>query len=259
MIKEFLKPASVEEAVSSKEKSGAKACYFGGGSRLNRSEHGFEVAVSLEALNLTKIEDNQTELVIGSQTTLQTLIDSSAVPVDLKVAATHMASRNMRNLSTIGGDIASNTIDSVLIPCLMANAAVLVTAEEGEISIDDYISQKKESLILNVKIAKSGRKIAVKKVAVQMHAVPVVSIAIGASINGGKVSDAVVALSGVSGGSVRLNSVEAAWMNGQGSDKNAIEKIVADAVQFNSDLQGSSEYKTYVSGVTVADLIDELK
>ena len=259
MIKEFLKPASVEEAVSLKEKSGSKACYFGGGSRLNISEHGFEVAVSLEALNLTKIEDNQNELVIGSQTTLQTLIDSSAVSADLKAAATHMASRNMRNLSTIGGDIASNTVDSCLIPCLIANSAVLVTAEDGEISIDDYISQKKKSLILNVKIAKSGRKVAVKKVAIQMHAIPVVSVAIGASVDGGKVSNAVVALSGMNGGAVRLNSVEAAWMNGQGSDKSAMEKIVTDAVQFSSDLQGSSEYKTYVSGVTIADLIDELK
>lgn len=257
MIKEFLKPASVEEAVSLKKKSGSKACYFGGGSRINTSAHDFEVAISLEALNLNKIENGQNELVIGSQVTLQQLIDASDVAADIKDAAAHMASRNNRNLSTVGGDIASNIIDSVLIPCFMANSAILVTAEEGEISVDDYISQKKSSLILNVKVPKSDRKIAVKKVAIQSHAIPVISVAIGASLNSGKVSDAVVALSGLKDGVARLSAVENAWMSG--TDKDTMEKIVAEAVQFNADLQGSVEYKTYVAGVTIADLIDELK
>lgn len=255
MIKEFLKPASVDEAVSLKEKSGAKACYFGGGSRINTSAHDFEVAISLEALNLNKIEDGQNELVIGSQVTLQELIDAAGVASDIKEAAGHMASRHTRNLSTIGGDIASNIIDSVMIPCLMANAAVLDTAEDGEISIDDYISQKKSSLIKSVKVPKAGRKIALKKVAVQTHAIPVISAAVSISADG---NDAVVAVSGLKGGVARLGSVESAWVSGD-ADKETIEKIVGDAVQFNADLQGSAEYKTYVAGVTIADLIDELK
>lgn len=255
MIKEFLKPASVEEAVSLKEKSGARACYFGGGSQLNRSQHDFEVAISLEALSLNGIKDEQGEWRIGSYVTLQELMDTPALPEPLRVAATHMASRNMRNLATVGGDIASNTIDSALIPYLIASNAVLVTAEEGDVSVETYLFDHKTSLILEVKLPKTGRQVAVKKVAIQTHAVPVISVAVGASITKGQVSDAVIAVSGTTEGVSRLNSVETAWMQG----KDGLEKAVTEAVQFKSDLQGSSEYKTYVSGVTIADLIDELK
>lgn len=258
MIKEFLKPSSVEEAVSLKQKLGAKACYLGGGSRLNRSAHNYETAISLENLQLNAISATADALSIGSQVTLQELIDSAEVSSVLKEAALHMASRNMRNQSTVGGHLVVNDIDATLVPCLTALQAVVLTSE-GDQAIDDYLAQSKDCLILSVRIPKSERKVALKKVAIQSQAIPALSVAVAADLNGGKVENAVIALAGMEKGTVRLGAVEHAWMNGECGEKSAVEKMVSETVQFQSDLQGSAEYKNYICGVTIADLIEDLK
>ena len=146
MIKEVFKPASFEEAVKLKD---SDIYYLSGGTQINwtparderklKGKPAIEKVILLSGLLSSDIKKEGSALFIGAGATLQELIDTPAVPDALKKAAGYIASRNIRNMATLGGNIAANRADSYIIPCLIALKADVETSDDGIICVEKYI------------------------------------------------------------------------------------------------------------------------
>ena len=258
MIHDFFKPASVEEALSLKN-THIESLYLGGGTEINYagSSQKNECAISLEKLDLNTIRQDGTGLILGASVTLQELIDSSLVPEELQNAARHMYFRNIRNMATLGGNIGANRTDSALIPCLIALAAELHTAEDGRVSVEEYLSGDNQALILSVCIPGLKGKCRVKKISKSSGSPSIVTVAVRIDGSWGKIRDAVIAVGGLAPKVIRLSSIEEELKSGMLTEKDDLQNAISDTVSPQTDVLGSVSYKKYICGVTVADCVSE--
>ncbi len=256
MMNTFLKPASAEEAAALKQKYSG-SIYFGGGTEINYagSLTQSECVIGLQALGLNAIEQDGDMVSIGASATAQELIDSPLVPEVLQEAAGYIYSRNIRNIATLGGNIGANTTDSALLPCLIALSAEVNTSEDGLISVEEYLSGGKQSLILSVRIPLQKWVCAVKKISRTVSSVSVINVAVRIDGTWEDVREAVIAVGGVAPRVVRLASIEAGLASGGLKDGDELQKAVSEAVSPQSDILGSMSYKQYICGVVVADCV----
>ena len=103
-------PSSVADA--SKEK-----VFLAGGTQIMRNKGESDVlpdvVADISAVVPSEISKEGEDIIIGAMATFNDLIESSLVPSYLKESAAFMASWELRNSATIGGNIASE-LDSVL-------------------------------------------------------------------------------------------------------------------------------------------------
>ena len=161
MIQEFFKPQTIAEAVNLKEKFKDEAVFMAGGTDVNcRDAAGaVEKVIGIEQLKLNKISKTDEALSIGAGVTIQELIDSPKVPDQLTIAAGHFMNRNIRNIATIGGNIASNHTTSNLIPILIAlDAELKLAGSEPSVSVYDYITREMSRLIESITISSENLK-----------------------------------------------------------------------------------------------------
>lgn len=256
MIKEVFKPASLEEAVKLKSST---VHYLSGGTHINwtpvtefRKAEGkpeIEKVILLQGLLSSKIRKESSELSIGAGVTLQELIDASEIPDALKKAAGYIASRNIRNMATIGGNIAANRSDSYVIPCLIALKADVETADEGIMRVEKYIREEKSNLIKSIVLPPLDGVCVVDAVYKSSGSYPSVTTAVMVSKR-----EVVIAVGCVSKHVVRLKKLEESVLNG--SLKGAeLAAAVEQEVNPKGDLLGSVKYKKYLSGTMVAHSI----
>ncbi len=257
MIKEVFKPASFEEAVKLK---GPDVYYLSGGTQINwtparderklKGKPAIEKVILLSGLLSSDIKKEGSALFIGAGATLQELIDTPAVPDALKKAAGYIASRNIRNMATLGGNIAANKADSYIIPCLIALKADVETSDEGIICVEKYIREEKSSLITQI-ILPEVEGICVIDVALKSSgAYPSVTTAVRVSPK-----EVVVAIGCISEHVVRLKKLEPAILNGSLSG-DSLAEAVAKEINPKSDLLGSASYKKYICGSMIAHSAD---
>lgn len=255
MIKEYYKPDTVQEAVELKQSQGP-ASYLGGGTKINHgSQSGsVEKVISLESLSLGDVKIDGGVVKLGSQVTLQEIVDNGALPKALCDAAKSTYSRNVRNMATVGGSIGAANAESYILPTLIALNASVETAEEGVMSVEDYVSKKSSSLILSVSLPEVKGVCVTKKISRSCASLPVLNVAV-------RVADgeAAVVISGVADSVVRLSSVEKGLVSGSLKSQEEIEKSVSSSVDPKSDIVGSADYKKYIAGVTVAECIELCK
>jgi len=257
MIKTFYKPESVAEALKLKEQFGAKICWFGGGTLINNALFGSHCVrmISVEKLRFNWIENKAGQLEIGAGVTLQQMIDAPEIWSVLRQAAGQLCSRNVRNMATIGGNIGANRTDSCLIPCLMALSAEVETAPDKRMSVEEYVRERHNGLILKVLIPPLRGTCRVQRVARQAKGPTIITVAVHILQSGQRIKKAIVALGGVAEQVMRLTAVEQGLEKGTLADKPAIERVVAEAITPQSTLSASAAYLSYISGVTIADLV----
>jgi putative selenate reductase FAD-binding subunit len=172
MVKEYLKPKSIDEALAMKTEGGADALFLAGGTEVNRlaspaaaGGDGRKI-IDIEPLGLelglNKIEKRGKSVVIGAMVTLQQLLDESGVPESILKAAYYAGSRPLRHMATVGGNIAADRVDSYLLPPLLAlDARLLLAGEDGdpdgeEVELASWLEQKR-GLITAVIIPEPSR------------------------------------------------------------------------------------------------------
>lgn len=256
MIKDVFKPTSLEGAVKLKDEG---VYYLSGGTQINwapaqadrkaKGKPAIEKVILLQGLLPKEIKKEGTDLLIGAGITLQELIDSPEVPGVLKKAAGYIASRNIRNMATLGGNIGANRPDSYILPCLIALKADVITADEGKMSVEAYIREKKRNLIKQM-ILPGVEGVCLIDVALKSSgAYPSANVAV-------RVSDkeAVVALGCVSDHVIRVKEIEKGILDGSLTGE-SLAAAVADRINPISDLVGSAAYKKYISGSMIAHLV----
>jgi putative selenate reductase FAD-binding subunit len=253
---QFLRPLTIEEAVKMKSRY-TGSLYLGGGTEINNPSslsHG-EVYISLEALNLKACVKGSRNYILGASTTFQELIDWDECYPPLREAALFLSSRNVRNQATLGGNLGAHLKDSYLVPIFLVLDADLELGSGEILSIEKYIEERRQNLILNIRFTHNLGQAAVKNITRSSGGLSVLSAAVSLGTEGGKITRASIAVSGQKDKITRLPGVENDLVSGTVTPGKSLEEAVQKAVHFESDLTGSEEYKKYLCGVTVQDCL----
>jgi probable selenate reductase FAD-binding subunit len=256
MIMEIARPRTVKEAVVAGSRPGA--AYLGGGTWLNSGKaQGTTILVSLERLSLGTIETSGSRCVIGATVTFQRLIDTTAVPHVLQMAAALTASRTLRNMKTLGGELALCPDDSALIPTLMVlDAEVTLAGRKKPVPVEEFARDRPNGLILSVAVPDRAQPATVRALSRTSHSGKSLVVAACLAGAGSDVVEARVVMSDCCGQRVRLR--ESALRGAPLPEKARIEGLARRTFSPKPDLHASAEYKRYMAGVMVADALHEL-
>lgn len=264
MIQEFFKPQTMAEALALKDKYKDEAVFLAGGTDVNcRDATGaVEKVIGIEQLELNQISKTDAALSIGAGVTIQELMDSPKVPAQLSIAAGHFVNRNIRNIATIGGNIASNKTTSNLIPILIALEAALKPAgSERSVSVYDYITQEMNRLIESITISSENLKkqYGLRKFSHTANDISIITAAVTFNIQNEILSNVRVAAGGVSKHVVRLAEVESELEGNKLPARTEIEDTVKKTVSPLEDIRGGVQFKKYLAGVLISDCIYNAK
>jgi putative selenate reductase FAD-binding subunit len=258
MIKQFFKPTSLEEAMIFKEKYGDSITWFAGGAYFNHIsfQARYDRVISLEGLGLHAIHTKGNQTSIGATVTLQKLIDNGIVPKALRKAALQATTRTIRNMATVGGDIAVGGKSSSLIPCLIALNAKVVTVGKNSMPVETYLKADSRELILKLMLPEQLPHCYINQYALKANSPAIIKVAVSADPDKSKKSNRVtVAIGALEEQPRRLKKTEALVAKQSEVDYDAIAKSVSDEVEPVADIFGSVPFKKYISGITVADCV----
>jgi len=265
MVSEILRPKTLSEATRLASKPGA--AILGGGTWLNSGlatsrPAGQAIAlISLERLGLDFVEWRNGTLRLGASAIFQQCLDAPGVPRALRDALGATASRTLRCMVTIGGELGHCPADSVLIPVLAALDARVRLAGGRSLGIEEYRAARAQGpvgLIVEVAASDADRPCAVASHARTSHGRRSLVIAVAASRLEPKVVRPRIVASDCRGQMLRLADAEEALAGSPLPAKDRVEKVVRAAFWPTSDAQASTEYKRYLAGAYAADLLHEL-
>jgi putative selenate reductase FAD-binding subunit len=260
MIQEFFKPQTLAEAVRLKEKLKDEAVFMAGGTDVNCKDSKYEIekVIGIEQLKLNQISKTQSELSIGAGVTIQELIDSPKIPNQLKRAAGHFVNRNIRNMATIGGNIASNNSSSNLIPILVAlDAELKIGGSSTPVPVYEYVTQETTHLIESIMISSENlaKQYDLRKFSRAANDISIITAAVTFNVLNEKISNARVAVGGVGKHVVRLTDLEKKLEGNRLLAPMEIEDTVKNIVAPVEDLRGGVQFKKYMAGVLISDCL----
>jgi putative selenate reductase FAD-binding subunit len=258
MVIEIKRPKTVREAV--RQKSAPGTAWLGGGTRLNAAPAGGPtVLISLENLGLRTIAAGRDRCTIGAAATFQQIVETDGVPPAIRAAASLTASRTLRNMTTLGGELGARPEDSSLIPALLAlGAEVACAGRKKPVPIDDYCSERSSDLILSVSMGNAGRRCGVKAISRTSHSGKSLVVAVSVDASASTMRNIRIIVSDCRGQRVRLREVEKELEGAPLRDRRRIEELVGRAFEPRPDIHASAEYKRYMTGILVADTLHAL-
>ncbi len=274
MLTDLIISNSLEELLERRAELGMKSLFVAGGTEINRMgsplTDGSYIGLSMEKLALDEIKVTEEGITIGTMVTLQQLIDSVVIPEYIKDAARFAGSRTLRNMATIGGNIASCRDDSYLLPTCIAAKARIHTVDidqKGEIIREDIPIREfvenfdnfKGSCITEIFIKKQDRFVKTRRYSRTVQRTPDALISFGAEVHDGILSDVRIAVGSLGCGIKRLPDIEQSVMNRDLQGETQCLQAVKRAISPPSDITGSAEYKHYLVGITIEDLMNEAK
>ena len=260
MIQDFFKPQTIAEAVELKEKFKDAAVFMAGGTDVNCKDSKYEIekVIGIEQLKLTQISRTQSGLSIGAGLSIQELIDSPKIPDPLKTAAGHFVNRNIRNIATIGGNIASNNSSSNLIPILVAlDAELKIGGSATPVPVYEYVTREMTTLIEGIMISSENlaKKYDLRKFSRAANDISIITAAVTFNLQDEKLGDVRVAVGGVGKHVVRLTELENKLEGNRLLAPTEIEDTVKNTVAPVEDIRGGSQFKKYMAGVLISDCI----
>ncbi|MGH4036642.1 MAG: FAD binding domain-containing protein [Sphaerochaeta sp.] len=266
MIKNYKIVKDVKEALTYK-KQNPQAAFYAGGTEINRlnSSVKIEDAISLEGLGLNKIEEVKDGIKIGSCVTFQQLVESDLIPAYLKEAAMYCASRVVRDMATIGGNLALGADDSYLMPTLLAAKARLLTNgltdkevfTEDNLPIREYHMYHKEfsnTLLVAIVLPREERIVLSKRFANTAHSESCVTAAFGAKVEAGLLSEVRIFAAIKGSGIQRFKDAENSIETDSFASREDVEFAITNATQAVDDYTASAKYKSYITGVAIGDM-----
>ena len=277
MIQEILRPTSVAEAVRVGSEKGS--AFLGGGTWLvqqsSLEKSTVKKLISLEHLDLAAVETTNDSCRIGASVTFQELLDHADVPAGLASALRSTASRTIRSMATLGGELGLADPASVLIPVLVAlDAGIIVpgtdyaagtnrapsaptagiedsltVAEYCGIDLEDAGSDgsgmsRRRDLILAVVIPNRDRPCAVETLSRTSHSEKTLVVAASPSDEG-----YVLVVSDCRGRVLRI----------EGAVPEQIPNILLKRFRPSRSIHASAKYKSYMADVFAEDLLRRLQ
>ncbi len=260
MIKEFYKPQTIAEAVELKEKFKDEAVFIAGGTDVNCTDSKYEIekVIGIELLKLNEILKTPDKLSIGAGVTIQELIDSPKVPDQLRTAARHFVNRNIRNIATVGGNIAANNSTADLIPILVVlDAELKIGGAAAPVPVYEYVTQEMTSLIEAIMISSESlsKKYDLRKFSRTANDISIITAATAFNIQNEKLSDVRAAVGGVGKHVVRQTALENKLEENKLPAPLEIEATVKNNVAPVRDIRGGVQFKKYMAGVLISSCI----
>ncbi len=226
--------------------------------------HDFGVLIDVSQINeLTKIEDNGTQLTIGASVTYSELEQFSKTRYPhLYHLLERIASRQIRNRGTIGGNVANASPIADMPPILLAfDADIQIISLDGSqrtVSIHDFYQGYKQTVLTEGEgevIASFTMDLATLadfhrfyKVSKRMEDdISSVMLATRFAVTEGKISDLRLAFGGMAATPIRAKKAEAALLNSDVNDEQALSNALAilkDELTPLSDMRASARYRS---------------
>lgn len=262
---EFHKPASVAEAVELRVKY-PTSTYVAGGTEVNArgwcvrcaGAAGVDRAVGVAHLPLGGIRKTDTEVTLGANACIQELIEHPDCPRLLVDAARQFANRNIRQMATIGGNLAGNKSCSNLIPSLLvmdAQVRLATAAGEKTVPLVDYVTaHDPRDLIVSITVSahRAQALSATRKHSRTVNDISIISAAAAFLGGADRVERPLVALGGVAATVIRLRALESALEGRPLPSRDQIESMVKPLLSPIDDLRGSAAYKRQVAAALVS-------
>lgn len=267
-LRALLRPTDPVEAVRVYGETGGSGLYVAGGTVIvPAGSPNLDFLVDITSTGLDFVRAEHGHLSIGAATRVSDLHDSvearavaSGVLCD---AALSVANHTVRNLATVGGNVASWAFPSDLPPALMAldaEVAILDANGRREAKLVDFYGNRREvfrkgDLILEVRVPISSRGLTggFAKIGRKKLDVAVVNAAAVLTVEDGVVGDARVALNGVGPAPVRAGDAES-YLEGREAGPDAFGeagRIAAAGISPRSDHRASAAYRSKIAAVAV--------
>ncbi len=120
MIGEYYRPESLEKAVELLSKKGGDLKPLGGGTHLSRYQMDLQGVVDLQSTGLDKIQISGQQIMVGATTRLDSMMENPNLDAEITRAIRLDASKNIRNMATLGGWLISSDGRSAFSTVLLA-------------------------------------------------------------------------------------------------------------------------------------------
>ena len=277
----YLRPSTSEEASKIKAEYGRRAKCLAGGTDLflqwRRGETDFEYCLDLTFIpELKYIQNVKKELCIGALTTiahLEDAVEGNSLKACIRNTVSQMCTPIIRNLATVGGNLcnASPAADlSVLFVALGAQAQILGKSGERSISLEDFFSGVKETVLADDEILteiriplpafRTGHSF--NRVTRTVIDIAQVNTAVSLAVDATRIVDAKIVLGAVAPVPIRSKTAEQMFVGleisqvDQGLIKMASNQAVTE-IKPVSDIRASAAYRRQVSKVLVRRSIEE--
>ena len=134
MIGDYYRPDSVEKAVKLLSHKGDDLKPLGGGTQLSRFQTDLKGVVDLQATGLDQIHVGDQKIKVGATTRLDAILEHTNVDAEIKRAIRLDASKNIRNMATLGGWLVSSDARSAFSAVLLA-LDIALTWEPNSVQI----------------------------------------------------------------------------------------------------------------------------
>jgi aerobic-type carbon monoxide dehydrogenase small subunit (CoxS/CutS family)/CO/xanthine dehydrogenase FAD-binding subunit len=258
-IRSYHRPTRVEDALALAAQG---VVAVGGGTRLLASDVLVPNVLDLSSLGLTRIEMEDSDLVLGAMVTLQDVIESRAAyaaTAGLLPAAcrAHSASRMVRGMATLGGEAVHGAHDSEVVAALLAlNTVFVVRHSAGPLEIPGLRFLKDAradlvggGLVVSLFIPGAPQGAALERLAVLPSAPSILSVAVAVSFAGDHCSRARVALTGLTTPPARVLEAESR-IEGTACAESDLERCAEQVLaraSFRDDAHASSRYRRAVA------------
>lgn len=264
-IREYLRPASIEDAWAELSARGEAARPIGGGIDVHLYvPPGTTVLVDLTQAGLSYVREED-GVVIGATATFTQIRESTAgesyLGGVLRDVLARVASPLQRNLGTVGGTLGSAHPWSDVIPLLLvldASVVVYDGARRTE-SVADYLAGRaagERPLLVEVRLppAAAGSACAFEKFAATGFDVATLNCACFATVRAGRCEAARIAVGGTPGLAVKLADAEGHLMGQRWNPKTIARAAAAAAAAIDArdDRRATAAYRRKLAQVGVA-------
>jgi len=262
---DYYAPDSLAETCEALERFGAKAKVLSGGTDIiAKMKSGLlspEVLISLKKLeDLKKIDYVSGKgVVIGALSTHNDLVNSKILNdkyLSVSEAAHNMASNQIRNIGTVGGNLCNAVPSADLPPILIAlGATIKLVGTKGErvMLLEDLFTGPMKTVIAENEIlteivipdqSSTGSNY-IKFGLRRSGALAVVGIAVAVTVNGGTITEAKIAIGAAAPTPIRAREAEKFLQGKTISDDLLAEAGVIASGESKpiSDIRGSAEYR----------------
>ena len=253
MAEKFIVPKSVAVAARLKDD---KSAFLAGGTEINRLDSCVRAGslISIGRLGLDTINeaeiDGKPYVRIGATATFQECVENEKVPAWFRQACLFMSSRTKRNMATVGGNVAIARDDSYLIPSLVAGVSFVEFFNGRILKVEKYVKDHfryTNRLIVAIYVDPAAR-VEAKRYSNTAAGHAYVTVA---------VSEKAVAAQIKGAGLIETNAITKSADRSEKACLRWIKNLKNPKVR--NDMYGSSAYKRYLTGVTVAMLSEKVR
>jgi carbon-monoxide dehydrogenase medium subunit len=271
VLRDFKRPKSVAEAMAMVREEPGNGGYIAGGTSLGMARMvPYDYLVDISGLGLNQIDRDGDMIRIGATATIHQLATSAIVAMPelefLGRAARSVATRQIRNMATVGGDLVSGyPVADLPAAFLVLDAQLSLGGDErGQISLEDFFTGGgfgglDGALVTEIvfPVPPTASRGAFLKYARTENDVAIIDLACSVRMQQGKFARARVALGSTVARPTRLSAVEE-FLRGKPGDEETVARaaqLAAEGLTVLDNIRGSQAYRTEMMSVLLRRML----